>query len=322
MRAQGLPPLPSKLSSVERTALQVFLDRLDRMPRPLHPLRVWDEASRALRSAAHINVFYLASVDTVRRTFSIQYLRHANHLPEVGYVGVPFGDAGLCGRMVREPNRPYRMSEDDGALFRSGLPYYDEFDAQDVLAVGVANPDASFHGIAVVSSLEPNQFGGRFEEMLSWLMGVGCWAIETGSLVSSNYAELGQADQLNVAVTSLQAVRDAVAEALRDLAKNRPVDAVSKLRQMDALLMATQNRLSSVYSAESKAISSLTRRERQLMIQLGADGSLTNPQLAEAMETSVANVKKILSTLLTKTGAQNRQDLHRLAARWGLNTES
>ena len=312
----ALPPMPRGLTVAERTVVQLFSDRLARLGAGVSALSLWEELRIGLRSLCGVNVFYVASVDARRRTFTIEYIRHVNHWPEVGHIGVPFSTEGLCARLMAQPDVPYRFAEDGGVIFRSGMPYYDELDAKDAVAVAMLAPDGEFCGIAVVSSLVAGQFDGRFVEIMQWMANACLWSYQGRTAADGAFRAISSGDVLNWCRDCMQEVFESLDRVLEDISARKTVQAVDELRRLELLVVATQGRLAEAYSAETRAIAQLTNREREVVQLLAGNGALTNPQLAEAMGTSVANVKKVISSLLAKTGAASRHELRQIALRW------
>ena len=313
------PALPEGLTQRQRLVLSRMLNRL-RSAGSSTRFVVWDECRAATAALVDLNVFYVVMIDPVRRTRTIDYIKHRSKLPEIGMVGDPYGPVGLCPRLV-ENDKPYFLSEDDGAIFRSGYAFMDEFDAKDAVAVHIHRPDGSLYGALVASSLSANQFNDDVVRIMRWLGEVG-YLFRYRPLDAVNdgvwYPELGQMDLPNWTQAVLQATREAVDNS-RDALAARELDSCdATLEHLSWQLFQAQSRLVTAHHEDAELLNELSPRELDIMRELARDGNVTNPMIAERLGTSVANVKKHLSTALRKTGATNREDLRRLAVRWRL----
>lgn len=313
------PPLPEGLSQRELMILGRFLTRL-RHIQSSSRLRVWDECRASVGVFVNLNVFYIVTIDPERRTRTIEYIRHRAGRPEVGMVGDPYGPYGLCPRLVDDP-QPYLLSQDGGAVFRAGYPYHDEFDARDAVAVQIYRPDGSLYGAVVASSLKDQQFTPEVIKCIRWIGQVGfLFRHRDMDAVMQHvwYPELIQRD-LSTWVHGVLEETVSLANSVRDLLATGDVaQAQNDITDLLRGLYVAQSQLNAAHPKQADMLERLKPREVDVMRALATDGSLTNGQIAQLLDMSLANVKKVLSSAMAKTGAQNRQDLHRLGVKWRL----
>lgn len=311
--------MPEGLSPRARRALEFAVLNLSAQAGS-DPLRVWDVCRSALASLVDVNVFYVVAIDPIRRTRTIDYIVHRRRRPEVGVVGNPYGNYGLCPRLVSD-STPYRYGEDGGAVIRAGLAFEDESDSQDAAAVQIYRPDGSIYGAVVVSSLKPNQYGQRAIEVIRWLGQLG-YMYRNGDVLDSDAVldamELDHSDPTNWMRLVCEHVVTELLVTRKSLEAGELEAANQELGKVIGMIYAAQTKLAETYVDESAVLGALRPKELQLMRALARNEGATNPQLAEKLDMSTANVKKLLASASAKTGAQNRLDLTRIAKKWRL----
>ncbi|MGN6751652.1 MAG: LuxR C-terminal-related transcriptional regulator [Intrasporangium sp.] len=300
--------------------------------------RVYDACRAAVGAIAPLDDFYIALVTPADRRVSYPYLFTNDSFEEAG--SVTYGPNGLTAWMLAS-RRPYRFSDDDGALLNRGNLFGDADPSSDALVVPLLGlEDGEVMGLMGALSDTPNAFADETMRAMEWLAGLVVDRLQSGHPnrrlnLRLVYPELeddgrsGRLTALNAASRELTELAAALTELARGTGRADGSRAGSAARpgagsadpELRARLLALSRRCFEIQASlvtrlgpqddvPTDPLAVLSPRERSVVDLLtGPDGDPGNAGIAAALGISPATVKTHMSSLLEKLGLEHRSEL-------------
>lgn len=296
---------------------------------------VYDACRAAVGAISPMDDFYVGLVTRADRQMSYPYLFTNDTFEEAG--SVTYSPNGLTAWMLAS-RRPYRFSDDDGALLNRGVRFGDPDLSKDAVVVPLLGLEDG-EVIALMGALSdtPEAFTDETVRAMEWLAGLVADRLQAGHptrrlnlrLVYPELEDDGRSGRLT-ALNSVSRELTELATELTELARRLKAGGQtdrSEDGQLSARLSALSRRcfeiqanlmtrLGPQHEGPSDPLAVLSPRERAVVdLVTRPDGDPGNAGIAEALGISQATVKTHMSSLLEKLGLEHRSEL-----RWLVRT--
>lgn len=236
--------------------------------------------------------------------------------------------AGTAARWVRDTERTYRFSDDDGRMLCDSVSFGEGSEpSRDAVLAPIRDRDDAVRGLLGVHSLAENAFDTghvRTVEALAYLLGRVADDPGTGledEALHAQFPELVSStgdsiDQLHEAASLMDSVRrgvlalpSAVPEDARDEVTAR-VEALSRLCEEASMHLAQMAATAPLPGSDAAQAPDpgLTPREKEIALLIVTE-NLTNVEIAERLFISVKTVKTHVGAILRKCGQTQRSGL-------------
>ncbi|GAB3878507.1 LuxR C-terminal-related transcriptional regulator [Terrabacter terrigena] len=287
------------------------------------------EACRAAASAiAPVDDFYIALVKDRDRRISYPYLFSNGRYLETG--SLTYGPGGVVA-WIAASHKPYRFSDDGGALLNRGVRFGDDELSADAVVVPMID-DEGLVGIIGALSDTPSVFTDEIVTAMTWLAGLvldRLQSVDPGrrlnlSLVYPELEDDGRAGALmavnrtSAALTGVAAEIDDVRLHLEELAHDGTLEqrlaALSRrCFEVQAGIITRVGRHASadgIGGVRTDPLEGLSPRERDVVaLVTSRTGDPGNAGIARALDIGTATVKTHVSSALGKLGLQHRSEL-------------
>lgn len=282
----------------------------------------------ALGAIAQVDDFYVALVREPDRQISYPYMFSNGQWVDGGTTS--YGPGGLVA-WVLASGKPYRYSDDQGALLNRGMRFGDDEPSADAVVVPMATDDGLVGLLAALSDT-PGALGYEVLTAMTWLAGL----VQDRLLAMSPtrrlnlgmvYPELedsGRAgtlmavNQASSALTQLASdldeVRKALGESGCDESLLERVGSFGRRCFEVQAFLVTRLGMRPEHGGPghegSDPLDGLSPRERAVVaLVTGPDGDPGNAGIAEALDISTATVKTHMASVLNKLGLTHRSEL-------------
>ncbi|HET8594502.1 MAG TPA: LuxR C-terminal-related transcriptional regulator [Intrasporangium sp.] len=290
--------------------------------------RVYDACRAAVGAIAPVDDFYVALVTPADQCVSYPYLFSNDTFEEAG--SVTYGPSGLTAWILAS-RRPYRYSDDDGALLNRGLRFGDPELSKDCVVVPLLGLEGGeVIGLMGALSDTAGAFTDETVRAMEWLAGLVVDRLQAGHpnrrlnlrLVYPELEDEGRSGRLTAVNAAAHGLTELAAE-LTELA--RTLESRDETEGLGARLSALSQRCFEIQAnlvtrlgpheeVPADPFAVLSPRERAVVdLVTGPNGDPGNAGIAEALGISQATVKTHMSSLLEKLGLEHRSELRLLA---------
>lgn len=300
----------------------------DRQLRAIAPgdhLGVYEICRSTMAMFVDVHMFHIAFINSRERMTTFVYGFSNGRQDEGG--PLPYGRGGLTEWLLAS-RKPYRWSQDDGALMRRGHWTPTEDAVRDSLTVPLFDEHGDeVLGLMTTNTTDPDQFDDDAVAAAQWLASAMMAALRRSSrpgpadqlYPDADYGPLtDEVSLLDAIGRQFGALRSGLASLRERLGDADP----EVLRLATALERRCDAAPTDLYTRAYQLIrppvndplKNLTQRETEVALALAAQPDLSNEALAKRLHISVATVKTHVANTLAKLELQARSEVRWLLA--------